>query len=73
MADRVTLGKLRGIKLPPAKDKEEDHITSLRRTLETHKDTPDGVKICIPDSIADLLPEEASPEKPKKPDATLKS
>jgi hypothetical protein len=73
MAARVTLKQLRGIKLPPAKEQEDDNLTSLRKTLEFHKDSPEGTKICVPDAIADLLPEEPAADSQPSPDATLKS
>jgi hypothetical protein len=70
MVQRVTIGQLRGIKLPPVKKDEADHIVSLRRTLEIHEGSPEKVKVCVPDEIADLILDEP---KEVKSDAKLKS
>lgn len=66
---RIPLSQLRGIKLPAAKDDEEDRLVSLRRTLAFHQDSPDSLVLCVADSIAALCPEDKQPAK----DATLKS
>lgn len=70
MAERVTLAKLRAIKLPAPKEKEEDHLTSLRKTLSFHADSPDTLVICVTDEIADLVPDDTPTT---APNATLKS
>lgn len=72
MALRVSIAKLRGIKLPPQRVDEPDHLVALRNTLEFHADSPENTKVCVPDSIADLIDDTTDDSQPA-PDATLKS
>lgn len=55
MALRVTLAKLRGIKLPPVRENEPDHVTALRNTLAFHSDSSESLRVCVPPAIADML------------------
>lgn len=55
MAQRLPLSTLRGIKLPPEKQDEPDHVTSLRMTLKFHAESNPGRVICVPDSIAAMV------------------
>lgn len=74
MAKRLPLSTLRGIKLPPQKDGEPDHVTSLRMTLQFHAESRPGRVICVPDSIAAMVQvseqveatEQLEPPKPKR-------
>lgn len=70
MAVKVSLKQLRAIKLPPVKDKEPDHITALRNTLDFHSESPEGTKVYVPDLIADLIVDEKDPDPKVNPNAT---
>jgi len=78
MAARVPLSKLRGIKLPVAKDDEPDHITSIRKCLAFHETSPETMVLAVTDEIAALLPSQPSDDAepaatPAKAPKTLKS
>lgn len=61
MAQRLPLSTLRGIRLPPQKDGEPDHVTSLRMTLQFHSESKPSRVICVPDSIAAMVAQQPDP------------
>lgn len=55
---RVRVGDLRRIVVPPAAKGEPDHITALRRTLEFHANSPAKTRVAVPQAIWSLIPTE---------------
>jgi hypothetical protein len=69
---RITLGKLRAIKLPAPKADEADHLTAIRNAVAAHDGYPDSHKLGVPPVVADLCDDDVQPVSTPAP-KTLKS
>ncbi len=78
MSQRISLDRLRSVSIPPVAIDEPDHVTSLRKTLTHHAETPGRVLLCVPDEIAAMVPTgselvESQADKPSETKATKSS
>ena len=71
MSKKITMGALRSIKLPPAMQTQtgengeadaakEDAFNAIRKTLRAMASAKNGVRVLVPDSVADLVPSSPS-------------